>query len=179
MSEYQPKGRTSITKRWLEVGGTLHQITHLGPEPTATGYDYQVETFKIKGELGDVLDAALVTIGPAGWTPPQRVDREGLILDFPMKGDGYFVCMYPHGTLWIKNFNDRNSDQNNRAFFYRKGCFIFWKAGPRGLTFVEVCSPPYKLGDLKNLDINSSEVPIKFKGIYKKMVDQILLPEGY
>lgn len=166
MREYHP--RTRRQGDILEVGNTLHQLKSNGSEQTEPGYIYQVEIFSIVGELGEVLDAAHAKVAPGCFTPPQLVVADTTILDFPIAGQGTFVCLRPNGDIEACCYDSNNPEHDNFTQIYGKGCYIFWKStGDTPLEFIELCNPVYTEGTLKNLDMNDTSVPSKFRKAFE------------
>ncbi len=155
--------RTSLSGNILRLEGKLYTVEPLDDEPTEIGYGYRVETFQFNGRLQEKMDAAKATVFPNSTTPPQCVEREGLIIDYPLRGSGILVCHRPNGELEEIPYDKRNRGQRNMKVVYGKGCYVIWRAYEPGLEFIEICIPPYKLGDLTNLNIDSDNVPEKFR----------------
>lgn len=154
---------------------TETQLTHqalefISREPTDTKYLYRVDVFSVDGD--ETRDFARVEVVEGGATPPQLVLREGEIIDCPVSGEGTFLILRPGGELEKYDFDDRNPQDRNNNIHYGKGSYIAWVAGERGLVFVEVCCPPYKQGDLKNLDVTNSDTPEAFRVGYQQLVER-------
>jgi hypothetical protein len=172
---------TELEGSRLIMGGTQHEVRSLGVEPTEPGFPYSVEPFAIEGELGEVLDAAKIIIEPNGFTPPQRLlrKREGslqqdYLLDFPLAGSGtLLLCRWDETKQkWeveYHDFDDQNPNQKGLSIVYSAGTYLCWKAGSRGLTLVEACSPPFQLGDAATVDMNGEDVPPEFKEAFQNL----------
>ncbi|SRR5258708_5867475 len=157
----------------LQIKDKVLPLEYLGDEPSEPGYDYRVEPYGITGELGKTIDAAKITIGPDGWTPPQRImkNKRGRILDFPVEGDGIIILLEPDSdSVQQIPFDSSKSNVKNPVAISYEGCFICLKAGSHGMKVVEIQTPPFKSGDGKALDIDSDEVPEIFKQAYLKLV---------
>lgn len=166
--EYTQAGRTNLfhasNNSLLELEGRLYQVKSNGIEPPYEGYTVSVETYQFKGD--DTKDAAQATVLPNTATPPQLVLREGSIIDYPFEGSGKFFCLSPDGDLQTFIYDDSYPLLSSLKITYNKGHYQFWQAGERGLKFMEICIPPYQVGDLINLDIHSPDVPEVFRKIY-------------
>lgn len=160
---------TILANNILKIDGQFYKVKSLGPEPTEPGYGYSIEPFEFEGQLKEQKDAAKAKIFPNSNTPPQYVEREGKITDYPLKGKGMLLCMRPEGKIEKINY-DENKNEKNLKIEYGKGCYICWAAGEEGLEFIEICEPPYKPGDLKNLDIDSEDIPEEFRKAYKSLI---------
>ncbi len=161
-------GRTRLQNGILELEGQLYNVTSLGFEEMASGYDITVESFQIIG-YEQKMDVARAKISPKSSTPPQYVKREGTIKDYPISGSGTLLCLCPDGTLRKVSYDDGNENQYNLKEEYGRGCYVSWIAGNKGLVFAEICEPPYQKGDLIDLDINSLVVPGLFRQAYKSL----------
>lgn len=157
---------------WFELNGRLHHIADISVEPTEPGFDYQVKVLSIDSvSWPSNCDVAFTMLAPNRWTPPQFVKRSGVITDYFLGGSGIFVILYPNNYMDAVDMSDDRVTATQVS--YDKGCFICWYAGPRGLMFAEVCSPPYRMGDLLNLRMDGTDpvdVPTKFKAAYHELV---------
>ena len=175
---------TELSGSKLVVGGTQHEVRSSGVEPTVPPFPYSVETFAVEGELGEVLDAAKIIIEPNGFTPPQKLirKREGslkqdYLLDFPLAGSGtLLLCRWDEAKQkWeveYHDFDDQNPEQKDLSIVYSAGTYLCWKAGARGLTLIEACSPPFQLGDAARVDLDDKDTPSEFKDEFLKFTQQ-------
>ena len=172
METLQPTGRTSVTdNQHIELEGVVYPVLYNGFETPEPGYGYTVETYTFEGD--GTKDAAKATIEANRNTPPQRVLREGAIIDHPMKGNGFLLILWPGGQLEQIAYDDTNPEQFNSQVKYARGAYQSWFAGDRGLQFVEVCEPPFQQGDLENLDVvNDESIPASFRETYLRLVDR-------
>lgn len=161
--------RMSESGDQLVLDGKGYRISFEIREPSEPGYGYTVDTYKFRDD--DSRDLAKATVAPHSTTPPQVVLTDGLIADYPIKGRGIFICFTPMGVLEIINFNSAEPSQRNFKVTYSRGFYQCWKAGAEGLEFLEVCSPPYKTGDFKNLDFKNDYVPRNFKTVYQALAN--------
>lgn len=154
----------------LILDGIKQKVQFISSEPTEPGFGYHVDVYSfVDPALAESQDLALTVIEAGKSTPPQYVKRDGEITDYPLGGSGTFVCIRPDGTTEVTVFEEGSKETKVR---YGKGCFIFWVAGEHGFKLAEVCSPPYKLGDLENLKMDGSDsvpIPESFTEHYKKL----------
>lgn len=151
------------------VDGQIFHLKSLGREPTEKGYGYAVEPYQIEGNKN--MDVAKATIFPNRWIPPELVLRDG-IADYLIRGKGEGIVFSPDRGMRRFYFEEANSWQGNTRITYRKGDYICWRAYSAGLEFVEVCTPPYKPGDLEILDIENPKIPPAFREAYLEFTQQ-------
>lgn len=154
---------TIFSRDYLELNGQRYKITSQGEEPTEPGYGFKVETFKFEDD--PTRDLALATIEPGAYTPPQLVLRKGLITDIPFFGNGRFHYYKADGSEFIHTaigFDEVNSEEKDFSLTYGRGSYIWWRAGNKGLQLLEICKPPFKEGDLKNLNLETDNIPAPF-----------------
>jgi hypothetical protein len=167
-------GRTSLHGQFLELKGKLYRIGPLSNEPTAPGYGgYRVQVARfVREELRDRMDFARAIVYPGCTTPPQLVVREGRISDFPVSGTGWFVICRPDKGLEVCKYDENDPRQYNLEIRYGAGCYQFWEAHTT-LTLFEICYDPiYQPGDLKNLNMETDEMPDEFRKAFLHLSGQ-------
>jgi hypothetical protein len=92
----------------------------------------------------NAFDLAIVTVSPGCSTPLKRVEETGgKTIEGIMKGYGSFYVGGESRVSLTFGFPRVNT--------VNFGETMQWEAGDRGLTFFEICHPPYKEGRFVNL----------------------------
>lgn len=164
------EGRGKIILHEGNQGDLDRKVISSSKEPTDPAFGFQVEAYQLDDET---RDGALAEVLPNSFTPPQKVLRDGTITDFPFKGSGKLLILSDEGRLSEIYFNEKDPENSNFKITYSKGSYICWKAGEEGLEFMEVCEPPYKQGDLQNLDMEKDDVPETFKDAFKTLIEPV------
>lgn len=159
---------------YLRLKGRVYaMLGDLELEPEDSKHGVRISSCPLMDEDGreDRVDLAMAIVESNRTTPPQLVLREGQIADYPIKGSGRFLCLEPNGNLWMIPFNENDPNQRNFRVVYSKGIYQCWVAGPEGLGFLELCTPPYQEGDLKNLNFELDDIPELFKDTYSLLTN--------
>lgn len=158
-----------IDQETVILDGVSHPVELIGDEPTEQGFGYAVKTYRFKED--ETKDVAEIIIHSNAYIPPELIQR-GPITDYPIRGSGTFIILWPDGRLEKMEFDEKNPNQGNPKITYSDGSYIAWRAGAEGLGIIEVCSPPVKNPEVefKVLDIESSEMPEEFRAAYKDLV---------
>lgn len=163
---FESRGRIILNDS--NQGDLERKVISSSKEPTDSNYGFQVEAYQLDDET---RDGALATVLPNSFTPPQKVLRDGTVTDYPFKGSGKLLILSDENRLSEIYFDENDPEHSNFKIIYEKGSYICWKAGEEGLEFMEVCSPPYKEGDLQNLNMEKDDVPVAFKEAFKMLTE--------
>ncbi len=168
MPEYLIRGRTfketGVVDDGLVIVEGERRITAAPTkEPTNPKYGFEVFSRKFIQPEYQNADFALAKIEAGSSCPPQLVLREGEIIDYPISGNAILISVEPGSRQTV--FTEFNSEVRGMSRFklqYGKGTYICWKA-ISDFELVEICqNPPYKEGDLMDLDLCSFGVPKSF-----------------
>jgi hypothetical protein len=113
------------------------------------------DTYVFRGD--ESKDLAIVHVAPGERTPLQRVVTGLRTLEGFMSGAGVLRVGNELGEI---EFNlHPTSPDHDAPIQIEVGHTMQWQAGPDGLTFYEICEPPYHDGRFEELPAPQSHVP--------------------
>ncbi len=158
----------------IQIGETKYEVRRKPPEKgPGEGVIVQVLEFT-DPEIAKAMDAAEITVAENESTPPQVFLAPRIWFESVVKGDGYWVGIDSKGKSIIHHFSADEPEENRGAVIYGGDSegpyFGRWYAGPKGLTIVEICIPPYT--DEDHLTVSLKPEETMYAG--KKVPDAIL-----
>lgn len=125
------------------IGKNEYPVKYLSTDQIKDGVECDVYSF-----IGDESrDLAIVRVQPGCKTPLQKVLTGDETIEGFLNGSGTLFTVGAHGEESHYNFHSSSKD----GISVHVGESMQWQAGNEGLTFYELCTPPYKDGRFENL----------------------------
>lgn len=136
-----------LKENTLQIGDTVHEITRK-PSEKGPGEGVTVQVLEFTDpEIAKAMDAAEIIVAENKSTPPQVFLAPRIWFESVVEGDGYWVGVNSKGDSIIHHFSANDPEDNRGAVIYGGDSdgpyYGRWYAGPKGLTIIEVCFPPY------------------------------------
>lgn len=112
----------------------------------------ECETYKFTGD--DTKDLAIVRVQEGHKTPLQRVLKGTKTIEGFLSGGGVLTVTSVDGRVARYEFNPGDKSTLETEVAVEIGQIMQWEAGEEGLSFYEICEPPYEDGRFKNLPEN-------------------------
>jgi len=119
----------------------LDQVGVTYIETTLPNSATECDVYKFNNDV--TRDVAVISIKPNGKTPRQRVVRGDKTIEGFISGSGDF---HINDTVY------QLPNPDAEVFVVSKNDVMQWVAGSDGLTFYEICTPPYADGRFEDLE---------------------------
>ena len=129
----------------FELGDKTFDVEYV--ESIGIKYGVACDAYRFSGD--DSRDLGLIEVAPDNSTPRQLVLNGLRTIEGFMHGSGYLTISDEESgssTTYLYP-----SDLSPAEVAVQAGQIMQWRAGQEGLTFYEICEPPYQPGRYKDL----------------------------